>query len=404
MPRTHKPRARIDAIRHLREAKGWSQQVLAEKAIVSIKTLSSLEQGNPAQLRTFAKIAKVLDVEPGELIEGHGPDPSPNSSPAVPTKQLIELKITLSLSLKDLAEMVGLDHVGAFLMAASNSKNAIVITDVSPGSVKLTMLVDEDDVPGLLQAFVDGKLDQIQASELTVPRKGALVYGIDLATLVTVNPVIVPAPPFAAFILFENRSQQSGIDIVPAPPPTSYTLIENRSQQFGIDVEFTGDDFLTLKRNPQASTPIRYDSIPIVAVGDPSLIRQAIEDVIPQFLIPRFPGSITLRLEPNEDCTDSSITLGERLESLLSSHESLRSKMRRAHTTPDWSGHIAITLDTVDELRAMSEALLAEFLGQPVTLAVSDTIMGKQLTVQTSLSGRRWNSVVEELAELYKRK
>jgi len=242
------------------------------------------------------------------------------------------------------------------------------------------MLVDEDDVPRLLRAFVDRKLDQIQASELTVPRKGAL-YGAALATPGTVNPVIVPAPPFASYILIDNRSHQSGID-----------------------VELTGDDFLTVKRNPQATTSISYGSIPIVVAGHPSTIQQAIDDIIPQDLIPSFPCSITLRLEPNEDGTDSSITLGERLESLLSSHESLRSKMSRVNTTPDWSGDIAITLDTIDELRAMSEGLIVGFLGQPVTLAVSGTCLGGQVTLKTSLSRPEWNSVIEELAELHKRK
>lgn len=389
--KTGRTASKKNVLKRYREAKGWSQQVLAEKAIVCIKTLSSLEQGNPALLSTFGKIAKALGVEPGELIEGHGPDPSPNSSAAVPTENLAAIKLTLSIPFQYFNEMVDVGRVEAFLMAVINSKNAIVITDVSPGSVKLTMLVDEDDVPRLLQAFVDRKLDQIQASELTVPRKGTLFYGAALATPGTVNPVIVPAPPFGAVYPA----------IMSAPRFVAFKLGGNRSQQSSFD-----DDFQTLERNPQATTPISYNSIPIVAVGDPSSIQQAIEDIIPQYLIPRFPGSITLRLEPDEDGTDSSITLGERLESLLSSHESLRSKMRRAHTTPDWSGDITITitLDTVDELRAMSEELIVGFLGQPVTLAVSGTCLGGQVTLKTSLSGPEWNSIIEELAELHKRK
>ena len=53
-----KPNARKDVIRRLREAKGWSQQTLAEEAIVSFKTISSLEQGNRAQFSTFRKVLR----------------------------------------------------------------------------------------------------------------------------------------------------------------------------------------------------------------------------------------------------------------------------------------------------------------------------------------------------------
>jgi DNA-binding XRE family transcriptional regulator len=34
----------------MREAKGWGQQTLADRAVVSIKTINSVEQGKPAQL------------------------------------------------------------------------------------------------------------------------------------------------------------------------------------------------------------------------------------------------------------------------------------------------------------------------------------------------------------------
>jgi len=73
--KTARPRARKGAIKHLREAKGWSQQALADRAVVSRKTISSIEQGQPAFLFTFSKIAKALGVEPSEFLEGHETDP-----------------------------------------------------------------------------------------------------------------------------------------------------------------------------------------------------------------------------------------------------------------------------------------------------------------------------------------
>jgi len=74
-----KRRPRKGVIRRLRESKGWSQQALADKAVVSFKTISSMDRGNRAQLSSFGKVAKALGVEPSELMESDAPETSPNA-------------------------------------------------------------------------------------------------------------------------------------------------------------------------------------------------------------------------------------------------------------------------------------------------------------------------------------
>ncbi len=55
-------------IKQLRKAKGLSQEVLAEKADLSNKYLSSIERGNEnPTLDTFIKLAQAMDVEFFEL-------------------------------------------------------------------------------------------------------------------------------------------------------------------------------------------------------------------------------------------------------------------------------------------------------------------------------------------------
>lgn len=55
-------------IKHLRRAKGMSQEYLAEKSGISFKYVSSIERGkeNPT-LDTFIKMSLALDVEISEL-------------------------------------------------------------------------------------------------------------------------------------------------------------------------------------------------------------------------------------------------------------------------------------------------------------------------------------------------
>ena len=56
-------------IRELRQAKGWSQQILADHAQMERAHLSRLEDGQrEAGLRILEKIAEALGVEPYELL------------------------------------------------------------------------------------------------------------------------------------------------------------------------------------------------------------------------------------------------------------------------------------------------------------------------------------------------
>jgi putative transcriptional regulator len=56
-------------IRELRQAKGWSQQILADHAQMERSHLTRLEDGKrEAGLKILEKIAEALGVEPYELL------------------------------------------------------------------------------------------------------------------------------------------------------------------------------------------------------------------------------------------------------------------------------------------------------------------------------------------------
>ena len=369
-------------MKRLREARGWSQEQLASKMGFHAKTLSNIENGKNCLLSTIASIATALGVQPAELIEGHEPDP-PASGPA---EKRVLMTLTLSIPFEDFEETEGIDRLSAFLMAVINGKNAIAIPDAVRGSVKLTLLVDEEDAPRLIQAFADHKLDSIQASELGIPRKVALLLIAAIVAQGSVNPIVLPVLPFAAIMLVMKRFQNAGLE-----------------------VSFADDDLINLKWNKDAATS-SGDNTPTLTSFSPSSIRNAIEIVTPENLLPTFPCSITLRLEPEDKGGDNSAVLGARLESLLLDRTSLGSNVNRVDTTPEWSGQLALTLTSVEDLRAMSEVVLTEFLGQPINLAVyqkrSGSFLGSKFTMDgtftVTLSTSVWESVAKELAEAAK--
>jgi transcriptional regulator with XRE-family HTH domain len=383
------PSVRTDVVKRLRESKGWGQEMLAEKSITSLKTINSIESGAQARLSTIAKVARALGVEPGDLIDrGESPPvpqpPDPVPAGAVRADRRVELTLTLSIPFESFDETDGIDRLATFLAAVASAKKTIAITDLIPSSVKVSLLVDPDDAAAIVRAFAENKLEPIQASRLTVPRSLALSL---LATSVAsgvVNPLVVPVMPFAGLLLALMRLRQSGLDIT------------------------FDDDGLTLRASGSpAETPLPV--LPSVAAFDPPTIRQAVEWVTPEPLLPNFPCTVSLQLFPNEPTGPTTAQLGERLETTLSDHASPHLNVSRTDPAPQWDGKLAVRLESAAELRAAAELVLTSFLGEPVSLTVTQqrtgTLLGGPYTldasVTTNLSAAVWESVERELAGLF---
>jgi transcriptional regulator with XRE-family HTH domain len=327
MPQSQKARARQDAIKHLRVAKGWGQQALADRAVVSIKTINSVENGKPAQLRTFSKIAKALGVEPPAFLDGYDPATRLPADAVDTVGKRVEVKLTLSIPWGDFDETEGLDRLVGLLMSLANAKNAITVTDLSPGSTKMTLLVDEEDAPRLVQAFSQGKLDAVQATELDVPRTIVLFFLAAVVAQGAANPILGLLMHLVGFTLLVQLLRKSGTTI-----------------------ELEDGDHVLLKRTAETLASPAREMLPPGASVDPSLIRQAIKVVTPEFLAPRFPYEIGLRLEPTEAGGVDSVRLGEQLESQLLSCQPLHGKVRRAAPEPGWTGKISIELTSLVRL------------------------------------------------------
>jgi hypothetical protein len=294
----------------------------------------------------------------------------------------IEVKLTLSIPFEDFDETDGLDRLTNFLMSVVQAKNAIAVAAIAPGSVEVSLLVDEADSPRLVQAFADNRLEPIQATALTVPRQVTLLYAAALVSAGAVMPILIPVLPFAALLIGVQRLRQAGIE-----------------------VSFT-EDSVRLQRT-SAAGPSSADTVPDLAAADPSLIRRVIAVVTPDAVLPSFPCSLTLRLEPNDHDGERPAALGERLESLLLQRDRLRPRVSRVAPGPDWPGTLALELTSADDLREMAAVILTYFLGRNVTLAFtqkrSGTFLGGRFNmdgeVRVNLSASVWESVTRELAE-----
>lgn len=56
-------------LKQLRVQKGWSQETLAEKSKISVRTIQRIENGKRANLETLKDIAYALDVEVNTLTQ-----------------------------------------------------------------------------------------------------------------------------------------------------------------------------------------------------------------------------------------------------------------------------------------------------------------------------------------------
>ncbi len=100
------------AIRHLREQKCWSQEDLARRAGVSVRTLQRAESGASTKMDTLAFLAEALEVPPTDLMDEAPPSGTqsiPEGMPkhAVPVLPLIPVvlrQVTTGKHLIDAAQ------------------------------------------------------------------------------------------------------------------------------------------------------------------------------------------------------------------------------------------------------------------------------------------------------------
>jgi hypothetical protein len=164
MGRTVRPDS--EAIKRLRVAKGWSVEVLADKAICSPKTVQNIETGKRVYLSTLSKIAAppALNVEVMTLVEGGKPPPEPPKPPKSPPCVQFQLVVSIPFDQFDESEQLGgfIEFLKKFMRGGGD----IDVVGVTPGSTIITVAASIDDMLALYSALQAGKLAEVQVVEL----------------------------------------------------------------------------------------------------------------------------------------------------------------------------------------------------------------------------------------------
>lgn len=161
-------KANADAIRRLREDKGWSQAKLAHKAGIDPKTLSSVLNGNPFREDTISRIADALAVTPADILERRdAPVANLAMAPASGEKRYAVL-LALAIPFDGLERPEGLARLVAQIGTQINAQHGIEVLDLRAGSVLITLELTAEDLTALIRAAMELNLDEIGFRSLHV--------------------------------------------------------------------------------------------------------------------------------------------------------------------------------------------------------------------------------------------
>jgi len=150
------------AIRRLREQKCWSQEELARRAGVSVRTLQRAESGTTAKMDTVAFLAEALQVPPTDLME-EAPQPDAQPAPEAAPKHAVPESPPIPVVLHQVT-------TGKRLLDVAQGSMAML-----PEARGVTDQADADAIG----AIFDGLRDYLDASsDMSITDQ--LRYGVDL--------------------------------------------------------------------------------------------------------------------------------------------------------------------------------------------------------------------------------
>jgi transcriptional regulator with XRE-family HTH domain len=340
------PKARPDIVHHLREGKGWSQDDLANKAGIDAKTMSRLLRGGVCNISTIAFVAGALGVEPADIIDDGNSAVQQATHPGSASDRRVEVTVTVSLPFETFDQHSQLAPMIALLIEAIKAAGTINVTAVEPGSIRLTLEMDAGDANSLFEAFLGNQLDDLPASELTVPFN---IRDIGMATAIANGfgeHEVLPVTPFIAITYFLFRLQSSGVVVT-----------------------LSGDDALHLTK----TVPDDYFTLmPASQLRDldESVIQAAIDIVMREHVPPAFPCRVALKLSP-----DPSLKSTPQLAPIM---RDLVNHLRAAGSTGVIESHVSgvaetlrVYLKNTEDLHLLTESVIRHLLGYDAMLQIS---------------------------------
>jgi transcriptional regulator with XRE-family HTH domain len=140
-----------EAVKRLRESKGWSMEKLATRALCAPKTIKSIECGEHVFLTSLSKVAKVLGVEPGKLLPSSANLPEPAKIP-----NATQISFTINMHFSSLDETKWLaNYLQEFFQRAGVAGEIEVLSVREGQSVVIDLASSREDAYNIACALVD---------------------------------------------------------------------------------------------------------------------------------------------------------------------------------------------------------------------------------------------------------
>ncbi len=336
------PRIRPDVVQRLREGKGWSQEELARKAGIDVKTLSRMVKGLECNISTVAFVAGALNTEAAQIIDNgeHAPKPANESQGMPPDKVRIIFgeMIDVTMGIECMFELFKeVDALGPFLeslVKTAQLRDKIEVKEITQGSVRLTVSVSQEDYVRLMAAFEKHKLDSLDVKEIAVPEGSLRLLAGGLVTAELIMPFLGPA----LLLYLYSRFRKAGIQPV--------------MQQKGI-VRFVR--VADVSPEPVPAEP----SLPA-----PNHIRAITLLAAQQNALPAFPFAVTLNLAPTDESAETSTVLMKHLHGQLLSSPALNAKVQFNESDDE----LKVVIADAETLNDLIQIVLAKHAGQPVII------------------------------------
>lgn len=142
-------------VRELREAKGWEQEVLADKADCSLRTVQKIEGGAKCYKATLTRLADALGTAYWRLLSNPSP---PESEVNLYPPLRAELVIIVRGDLKEIDETTDLPELLRKIAELAKLRDVVEVLKVERSkSFEVGLELTESDVIRLLAAFHNGE-------------------------------------------------------------------------------------------------------------------------------------------------------------------------------------------------------------------------------------------------------
>ena len=171
-----------DKLITLKASMGWTDQVLAEQAGISAKTLERIWKGVPVSMPSIDAIARAFRVTCDKIIHFEKPFATvfpPGWGPAVqvPLKpgSRFTVKLTLAIPFEEFDRSERMLSFIEILKEILISTGDVTIGGMERGSTIVTLSMSAQDTLRLLAKMIDGKLASVNITRVDIPDESWLV-------------------------------------------------------------------------------------------------------------------------------------------------------------------------------------------------------------------------------------